>query len=143
VVRLGGGDIPKTYALLSKEEMRREDIMTLLHEVKAVIHPDEVYDGHLSHGNQHVWILLDNHILDNLEDYDRELIEQKLAGKPQSSIVLDVSRTSGSQQLAVDFAYRCAQIWPCVVYDFIDKVYSTEELFQLRETGRGFEKQDA
>jgi hypothetical protein len=80
-----------------------------------------------------VWVALDNSLLNEYEADEIELIRQKLDGKPQSCILLDVSRTAGSERLALEFACACARRWPCVVYNLRDKVLSASELLELRK----------
>ena len=83
---------------------------------------------------------LDHSLLKDYEVDAMALISQKLKGKPCASILLDVSRIAGSEQLAVAFAAACAQLWPCVVYNLHDKVFSAQELLWLQKTGSGFEE---
>jgi hypothetical protein len=81
-----------------------------------------------------VWVALDNSLLNEYEADEVELIRQKLGGKPQSCILLDVSQTAGSERLALVFACTWAERWPCVVYNLRDKVLSASELLRLRHT---------
>ena len=66
----------------------------------------------------------------------KSAIRKKLGGKPQSCILLDVSRTAGSERLALEFACACAERWPFVIYNLRDKVLSASELLRLRQTGK-------
>lgn len=129
-----------TFAFISTGEIKHKELIEFLVQRGATIHPDEVYDGRISQENKHVWVRLDSRILTEFEADDRELLMQKLAGRPRTSIILEVSRTPGSQQLAVDFACKCAERWPvAVVSDLLNRIFSTGELFQLRSAGKGFD----
>lgn len=131
--------MPETFALISSANIKREDFIDLLSREGAELNPDNVFDGRLSRGGLQVWIALDNNTLRELEAHDMELITQKLLSKPQTYITLEVSRKPGSERLAIKFACACAERWPCVVYNLLDRVFSSEELFELCKTNRGFE----
>jgi hypothetical protein len=132
--------VPKPFALISSHDIKEQEFFDVLRASGGVIEEASTRAGRLSRGEQHVWVSLDNGLLKDYEANEIALISQKLKGKPWSSILLDVSRTAGSEQLAVAFAAACAQIWPCVVYNLRDKVFSAQELLWLQQTGSGFEE---
>ena len=69
-----------------------------------------------------------------------EEIRVKLAGEPRAYFEIEIRRTPGSQQLALDFAMLLADTWPCVfVYLPPPRgiVLSKEDLVQLRQEGKG------
>jgi hypothetical protein len=102
--------------------------------VGGVIEDADALQGRISQGERHVWVALDNGLLNEYEADEVELIRQKLGGRPQSCILLDVSRTAGSERLVLEFASACAERWPCVVYNLRDKVLPASELLRLRKT---------
>jgi hypothetical protein len=130
--------MPETISLISSVEIKPREFLSFLQYSGVLLHPDNVYDGRISRNNTHVWIVLDNTELDNFNTDEIELITQKLTAKPQTHILLDVSKTSGSEQLALEFACQFAKKWSCVVYDSSQRVYSAQELLGLCQTELGF-----
>jgi hypothetical protein len=128
------------FALISSTEINHEEFVAFLKREGAELTPDDVYDGRISRGELHVWILLDNSNLNDLEAFDNELIMQGLGKPPKTYITLDVSREQGSEQLAIEFAYACAEKWPCIVYNLLNKTYSKDDLYRLLIAGKGFEE---
>ena len=131
--------MPKPFALISSSDIKAQEFFDVLRASGGVIEDAGALAGRISRGEQHVWVSLDHSLLKDYEADAIALISQKLKGKPWSSILLDVSRTAGSEQLAVAFAAACAQIWPCVVYNLRDKVFPAQELLWLQKRGSGFE----
>ncbi len=131
-----------TFTLISSSEITNEDFNELLQQSGAVMHPDEVYDGRISQADRHVWLVLNKTCLQNLEEEDqqeeRELLVKQLRGEPKTCIDLTVSRTEGSQQLAVEFASLCATKYPCIVDDNMGRIFTTHDLFTLRDASKGF-----
>ncbi len=130
--------MPEPISLISSAEIKPGEFLNFLQYSGVLLHPDNVYDGRISRDNTHVWIVLDNTELKNFHPDEIELITQKLTAKPQTHILLDVSKTSGSEQLALEFACQFAKRWSCVVYDTSQRVYSPEELLGLCQTELGF-----
>ena len=129
--------MPEPVSLISSADIKQKEFFTFLQQSGAVLHPDHVYDGRLSRGNFHVWIALDNSELKNFEADEIERIMQQLADMPQTHILLDVSKYSGSQQLAIEFACNFVEQWPCVIYDLCKNVYSAQELLDLCRNSQG------
>ena len=129
-----------TFTLVSSHEISREDFLNLLQQSGVVLQPDEVYDGRISQEDRHVWLALNTTCLRDYEDEQeaRDRLVQLLGGELKSCIDLNVSRTHGSQQLAVEFACLCATKYPCAVDDNMGKIFTAQELFALRHTGNGF-----
>lgn len=130
--------MPEPISLISSAEIKPGEFLSFLQYSGVLLHPDNVYDGRISRNNTHVWIVLDNTELKNFNPDEIELITQKLTAKPQTHILLDVSKSSGSGQLALEFACQFAKKWSCVVYDTSQRVYSAEELLRLCQTELDF-----
>ncbi|MCW5316810.1 hypothetical protein GTQ43_24230 [Nostoc sp. KVJ3] len=130
--------MPESISLISSAEIKPGEFLSFLQYSGVLLHPDNVYDGRISRDNTHVWVVLDNTELKNFNTDEIELITQKLTAKPQTHILLDVSKTSGSEQLALEFACKFAKKWSCVVYDSSQRVYSEQELLGLCQTKLGF-----
>jgi hypothetical protein len=126
--------MPKPVALVSSSAITGQAFLDVVREVGGAIEDAKALQGRISQGERHVWVALDNNLLNEYETEEVEMIRQKLGGKPHSCILLDVSRTAGSERLALEFACACAERWPCVVYNLRDKVISAAELLQLRKT---------
>jgi hypothetical protein len=126
--------MPKPVALISSSEVTGQAFLNVVRQVGGAIEDAKALQGRISQGERHVWVALDNSLLNEYEADEVELIRQQLGGKPQSCILLEVSRTAGSERLALEFAYACAERWPCVVYNLRDKVISAAELLRLRKT---------
>jgi hypothetical protein len=132
--------MPKPFALISSCDIQEQEFFDVLRTTGGVIEDASALAGRISRDEQHVWVSLDHSLLKDYEADEIALISQKLEGKPRSSSLLDVSRTAGSEQLAVAFAAVCVQRWPCVVYNLRDKVFTAHELLQLQKMGGGFEE---
>ena len=132
--------MPVPFALISSSEITAEEFLAVLREAGGAIENAAALAGRVSLHDKHVWVSLDNRLLKEYEADEMVLVTQKLEGPPQSHILLDVSRTEGSEQLAVEFACVCARKWPCVVYNVQDKVWSAAELLKLRNHHGGFEE---
>jgi hypothetical protein len=128
--------MPKPFALVSSSDIKRQEFLDVVRAVGGVIEDAKALQGRISQGERHVWVALDNGLLNEYEADEIELMHQKLGGRPQSCILLDVSRTAGSERLALEFAGACAERWPCAVYNLLDKVISAPELLRLRKTAK-------
>ncbi|MBC1241115.1 hypothetical protein VF14_26980 [Nostoc linckia z18] len=130
--------MPESISLISSAKIEPAEFLAFLEYSDVLLHPDKIYDGRISRVNSHVWIVLDNTELKNFSTDEIELITQKLRAKPETHILLDVSKTPGSEQLAFEFACKFAKKWSCVIYDSSQRVYSTQELLGLCQTELGF-----
>jgi hypothetical protein len=126
--------MPKPFALVSSSDIQGPAFLDVMREVGGVIEDAKALQGRISQGERHVLVALDHSLLNEYEADEIELIRQKLGGRPQSCILLDVSRTVGSERLALEFAGACAERWPCVIYNLRDKVLLASELLRLRQT---------
>ncbi len=130
--------MPEPISLISSVEIQPSEFLIFLQYLGILLHPDNVYDGRISRGNTHVWMVLDNTELENFNADEMKLITQKLTAKPQTHILLDVSKTPGSEELALEFACKFAKRWSCIVYDSNYNIYSTQELLELCPAEAGF-----
>jgi len=126
--------MPKPVALVSSSAITGQAFLDVIRAVGGAIEDAQALQGRISQGERHVWVALDNSLLNEYETEEVELIHQKLGGKPRSCILLDVSRTAGSERLALEFACACTERWPCVVYNLRNKVISAAELLRLHKT---------
>jgi hypothetical protein len=130
--------MPKPVALVSSSAITEQAFLDVVREVGGAIEDAKALQGCISQGERHVWVALDNSLLNEFEADEVELMHQKLGEKPQSCILLDISRTTGSERLALEFARACAKRWPCVIYNLLNKIISASDLLRLRQT----EKED-
>ena len=130
-------------ALITNEVIEPGEFRAFLQQEGATLAPDNSFDGRISAGDKHVWIALDNSSL-RYYDEDEELADELrtltelLGDKPRTNIVLEISRTEGSEQLAINFACEFAKRWKCVVDDLRGKIYSSKELLSMQRAGRSF-----
>jgi hypothetical protein len=120
--------MPEPISIISDQVITLDEFKDFLRELNIEIDPDEVYDGRLSEGTHHVWMVLDNDELKNFDQSEIELMREKLGNQPISHILLDVSTTEGSQQLAINFIDKLSNRWNCVIYIILDHLCRGEGL---------------
>ncbi|MEW6492251.1 MAG: hypothetical protein AB1589_07010 [Cyanobacteriota bacterium] len=128
--------MPEPISLISSVVIQPEEFSDFLQQEGALLHPDAVYDGRISKGNSHIWIVLDNSELKNFDVDEIALITRKLAGKPQTHVLLDISETPNSQEIAIEFSCKFAEKWACIIYESAQQVYSAKELALLYQMMR-------
>jgi hypothetical protein len=114
--------MPEPISIISDQVIKLDEFKDFLRDLHIEIDPDEVYHGRLSEGNNHVWIVLDNDELKNFDQSEIELMIEKLGSQPKSHLLLDVSKTEGSKQLAMIFIDKLSNRWNCVIYDAQDNI---------------------
>lgn len=122
-------------ALISSDEITPEQFTAFLERIGGAVNSDDKFKGRFSSGYLHIWVFLSPEELESLEPTERELIVQKLGATPRSCIVFEISRKVGSEQLAIELARTFSERWRIIVYNFLDKVYSIQELSNLNQTG--------
>ena len=128
--------------LLSGREIPRTDLVAFFSQigVKHEENPHYLSPYFLHTGESYVWIDLDI-IEERYPDPAIDaLTEQKLGDLPQTQILLHINRSPESEALAIGFACQFAERWPCVIDNLsglAHRIYSAQELQQLREKGRG------
>lgn len=93
---------------------------------------------YISEQNKYIWIDFDEFLIENFENddelkEDHQIIRQKLGGKPQTGIIVEISSEPGSEQLAHKFAAAFARKWNAVISNSPKGFYSTKELFELEK----------
>lgn len=96
-------------SLISSAVITRDELAAFLPAVGARAEPNGASVGRLSEGNSHVWIGIDNSPLEDYEQQELDVLTHLLGDIPRTLISLEISRASGSQQLAVRFALAAAQ----------------------------------
>lgn len=138
--------MPEPLVLLTDVDIAPEQFLEFLKTIGAVIHPDEIYDGRVSQGNQHVWIVLETReqlqrLLEDLEEQDISIIEsikEDLGILPRSSVLLDINAYARSSGFAANIICAFAKQWPCIAYDLVARMYSKDDLQSLCKEGRNF-----
>jgi hypothetical protein len=147
-------------ALLAAKSLSTEELFSFartinIPNVEVLIRPRAFCDVQLVRGDENIWISFENEkVIDGVvykniqyEDEDEETkdIVQKLGAIPQTFITIDISNNPRSQLLAVAFAALFAERWSCVVDNLLGderhRIYSSQEIFELREQRRGFWEQ--
>jgi len=128
--------------LVSSDIITQEQLHAFLSAVGAATVRSGSFQGTMFKGASQIWIGLQNKELEYFDTDKRKLVEQKLGGNPQTSIVIEISREPGSQELAVGFVCAFAKWYPCIVDnlrgDAWHAIYSMEELLELCESGEDF-----
>jgi hypothetical protein len=124
--------------LFSNTEIKREELIDFLEQSGAIVTPDDIFAGRISRGDQHIWIGMDSTVIRDLEIDQLEPLERELKGKPKTCIVIEISSTSSSEQLAIDFACIFMKRWPNTVGDLYDRLYSAQQLSELQKANKGF-----
>lgn len=124
--------------LLSSTQIGREVWHGFLQSVGAELidKPHNPYDAVLMRERGKIGVGMDNGILEDIDPGDPQLIHL-LGGEPQTVVVIEIGSTPGSRELALEFACRFAERWPCVV-EGEHRRYSSRELFDLYQTDRSF-----
>ncbi len=137
----------ENIALISTHAITKQELAEAILAGGGVLTPVSGSVGRISRGTRHIWIYLEETevflSIQDAEEQDNpagwELVRTKLEGEPRSAIEIEVSRTPGSQKLAVNFAILCAQRWPWVALgaDINRDVFTKEELLQLQREWKG------
>ena len=140
----------ENVALISTHAITKQELAEAILAGGGVLIPENTGFGRISQVTRHIWIYFEEPEVflstQDAEEQDNpagwELVRTKLGGEPRSAISIEVSRTPGSQKLAVDFAILCAQRWPCVALgaDINKDVFTKEALLQLQREGKGIIK---
>lgn len=125
-------------AIITSEAVEPNEFRIFLKQLGATLNPDPVFDARLSARDKHVWIALHNENLDEWEDEELAEIEGVLGRKARSHVTLEISRTEGSERMAIEFACQFAKRWACVVDDLRGTIYSVPDLSQMLDEGRDF-----
>jgi hypothetical protein len=124
--------------LISTTEIKREELIDFLRQSGVIVTPEDIFAGRISRGDQHIWIGIDSTVIRDLEMDQLEPLERELKGKPKTCIVIEISSTPGSEQIAVDFACIFMERWPNTVGELYDRLYSVKQLSELRKANKGF-----
>lgn len=124
--------------LLSSAQIGRDDWHGFLQAAGAAPSDKQhnPYDGALMRGQGKIWVGMDNGVVEDI-DRDNQQLMLLLGGEPETAIVMEISSTPGSKELALEFACRFAEHWLCVV-ETEDRLYSSAELFDLYQASHSF-----
>lgn len=124
--------------LLSSARIGRDDWQRFLQAVGAerIDKPHNPYEGALTREQGKIWVGIDNGVVEDIERDEQQLM-LLLGGEPKSAIVMEVSSTPGSRELALEFACRFAEQWPCVAEDE-HRRYTSRDLLDLYQSGGPF-----
>lgn len=126
--------------MVSSVEISRPELVAFLQTLGAKPDPNHIYDGHIIRNPAHIYVVLDR---EGIDEDDVEIFTQKLGSIPRTSIVIDISRAEGSEQLAVEIVGKFAARWPVIVDNCLPeeiggKVFTADELLELKTSGKGF-----
>jgi hypothetical protein len=115
-------------AVYSSNKLSNDDLLSFLKDIGASIidtPPDSIAQARMSDDDKHIWIYLDQEHVPNEFTEDIPRVMAKLGQEPMSRFVIEISRTKGSVNLAINLLTKFCQIWPCVIYD--DEVCTLDE----------------
>jgi hypothetical protein len=123
-------DFSEPIAIFSDSRISKEELSVFLCSIGAVLGESNSFLGRLSEQDKHIWISVSNEELEYLDVSTREVIAQHLEDEPKTCIVLELSSTTGSEQLMIKFAIAFADHWSCVIRSFTEgsKIYTVQEL---------------
>jgi hypothetical protein len=141
--------------LFSSHYITDEELAQVIRQAGGILTPEPEARafGGIIEGSTYVWI---NRIpcYDGVFDWEGEPLDEEdivlldkakrlLGGEFQTWLYIALNTTptltkSGSQQLAVRFAYACCQHWPCVVDNNEGQLFSCKEIERLYKEGGGF-----
>ncbi|MDQ3252560.1 MAG: helix-turn-helix domain-containing protein [Acidobacteriota bacterium] len=129
----------ESIAVVTSDNVSRDDLAAFIQSRGGFITPERLLFGRFSNHDRHVWIGVDESLLEGYRE-DEEMqntldaIRRKLGGEPQTSVIINISRTSGSEQLAADFVQSFAERWTCVVDDLHGNIFSVEEFARQQKS---------
>jgi hypothetical protein len=134
--------------LFSSHDITTEEMVEVIQLAGGMLTPELPSFGRISHGRTHVWI---DRIpcYDGVFDYEGKPLDEDvmmlltqakalLGNDFQTWISIVLSKTSGSQRLAVRFAYTCCQRWTCVVDNHQGQLFSCKDIERLYREDDGF-----
>jgi hypothetical protein len=136
--------------LYSSHYITEEELAELILQAGGILtpQPEARAFGGMIDGGAYVWI---NRIPcydgvfdaegNPLDENDITLLDQAkamLGGEFQTWLYIVLGRESGTQRLAVRFAYSCCQRWPCVVDNNQGQLFSCQDIERLYREDGGF-----
>ncbi len=117
----------------------KEFAMTLLSK-GGVMDPKSEMEGQVSRGSRHVWVFLQSPDLRQLEEPIASEVTSALGGRPQTNLVMEISRHPGSDELAVELASAFAAQWPVVAHNLRvpGRIFTPLEIQRRSIEGIGF-----
>ena len=60
-----------------------------------------------------------------------------LGGPPRTNVVVEISRTEGSERLALEFAILFSSMWPAIMDDCGGHLLTRDDLLRRQAAGKG------
>ena len=99
-------------ALVSSARILPNELSAFAQEIGATLTPNDFFVARLSNQDRQVWFAISEEPID--EENHRDYL-QALDAMPATVIILEISRTTGSMDLAAEFISKFAARWPAVV----------------------------
>jgi len=132
--------MPVPYHLISPGNLTLEEFNDVLRKCSGIPDQGLSFSGRISDGEKHVWISLANEELKSYTPDERRQLFELLRAQPETCILLDVSRTDGSEFLAINFACIVAEGGPVILDDLNGHFLTEKDLHELRNSGLGFSR---
>lgn len=117
------------FAILTAAVVEKAEFASFLEEVGGIADPEQLGTGRISYGRRHVWVFQSSQTLAEILEQFGDALTQALGARPESCIVLELSRTLGSEAaLAIEFAITFAERWPAVLFDLESRVLNLADL---------------
>ena len=128
-------------ALITSAMITEPDLSALVIQAQGHVTPGAPLFGRISRGESHIWIGLSTEelgavIKDEGEEYAARLA-RLLGGLPRTDVTVEISRTKGSETLALEFAILFSACWPTVVDDLAGHLLTRSDLLRRRAAGQG------
>lgn len=98
------------------------------------VRQDEYEEGRLSRGNKHVWVTTDERKIPPIEPAEHAAYEAKLGAPARQQVILAISSTAGSDQVALEIIEAAARRWRLIVDNNLGGLYTVAELRALADS---------
>ena len=128
----------ESIALISSAVITETELSDLIVRADGFVEPGTPLFGRFSDGPRHIWIGLSMEnpaAEDGGEEYLAE-VTGLLGGPPRTDVIVEISRTDGSERLALEFAILFSATWPAIMDDFQGHLLTRDDLLRRQAAGQ-------
>ncbi|WP_030177445.1 hypothetical protein [Spirillospora albida] len=114
--------------LVFADPVHPDEFVDLIEELGGVRRPDRSTGARLSREDRHVWVYVAPGTVVEPEPEDLAEYEKRLGGPMLTSVVLSISRTEGSDAVAMEIIEAAAARWRMLIDNDHGDVFTVEEL---------------